>query len=243
MLARDGQHGRSGGDKIYAVATDDVVLTEEEVVGRIDSREPDTIQQLRRKLRLVGHARNTERAYVKWVLRFLKSRGIVSLEACQGVDRSDVEAFLTDLVVDGNVAPATQDQAFYAIQFLFDHVLEKDIGNVDALRSKKAKLIPTVMSKPEVSKVLDQMDGLYLVIAQLLYGSGLRISEALRLRIKDFDFERNSVQINDSKGNKNRLLMMPQSIKQDLQEHVESIRLAYDQDRKDDLSGVWMPNA
>ncbi len=224
-------------------AQDDSDLTEEEIVGKINPREPDTIQQLRRKLRLVGHAYNTELAYVKWVRRFLKSRGVVSLEDCQNVSRKDVEAFLTDLVVDGNVAPSTQDQAFYAIQFLFDHVLEKDIGKVDALRSKKAKLIPTVMSKEEVSGVLAEMDGLYLVIAQLLYGCGLRISEALRLRVKDFDFDQRQITVFCSKGKKSRLVPLPELLVEPLKRLIGRRRTLHEHDVDQGIASVWLPHA
>ena len=91
---------------------------------------------------------------------------------------------MTDLVVDGNVASSTQNQAFYGIQFFFNSVLEKQIGDVDALRSNKPKLRPTVMSTNEVRQVLGKLTGRYAVIARLLYGSGIRISEALRLKVK-----------------------------------------------------------
>ena len=253
--ARDkfqGLHQRQAGERsdlgplamdLDADAIDDSDLTEAEIVGKINTRDPDTIQLLRRKLRLVGHAYNTELAYVKWVRRFLKSRGVVSLEDCQRVSRKDVEAFLTDLVVDGNVAPSTQDQAFYAIQFLFDHVLEKDIGKVDALRSKKAKLIPTVMSKEEVARVLGEMDGLYLVIAKLLYGCGLRISEALRLRVKDFDFDQRQITIFCSKGKKSRRVPLPEVAVEVLERLIERRRVLYEQDVDQGLASVWLPHA
>ena len=223
--------------------TGDENLTEAEIVGKINPREPDTIQQLRRKLRLVGHARNTELAYVKWVKRFLKSRGVVSMEDCQRVSRRDVEAFLTDLVVDGNVAPSTQDQAFFAIQFLFDHVLEKDIGKVDALRSRKAKLLPTVMSKEEVALVLGEMDGVYLVIAQLLYGCGLRISEALRLRVKDFDFDQRQITVFCSKGKKSRLVPLPKLTVKVLKRLIERRRTLHEHDVDQGVASVWLPYA
>ena len=172
------------------------------MVGKINPREPELIQELRRGLRLGGRAWNTEVAYVKWVRRFMKSRGVANRQQCEQVDRKDVEAFLTDLVVDGNVAASTQEQAFYGIQFFFNSVLKKEIGNVDALRSNKPKLRPTVMSTGEVSRVLEFMSGRYAVIAGLLYGSGLRISEALRLRVKDFDFDQRQITVFCSKGKK-----------------------------------------
>lgn len=234
---------KGGENSSTSVVSCDAPLSEADIVGKINPREPDTVQQLRRKLRLVGHAYNTELAYVKWVKRFLKSRGVVSLEECQRVSRKDVEAFLTDLVVDGNVGPSTQDQAFFAIQFLFDHVLEKDIGKVDALRSKKAKLIPTVMSKSEVARVLVEMDGAYLVIAQLLYGCGLRISEALRLRVKDFDFDQKQITVFCSKGKKSRLVPLPDLTVEALKRLIERRRAVHDRDVAQGMASVWLPDA
>lgn len=220
-----------------------VELTDEEIVGRINPREPDSIQQLRIKLRLMGRAPNTEKAYVKWIRRFLKSRGVSSVAECRGVDRSDVEAFLTDLVVDGNVAASTQDQSFFAILFFFQFVLERDLGNVEALRSRKPQLRPTVMSKPEVSKVLNELDGVYLVICQLLYGSGMRISEALRLRIKDFDFDHNQILVFCSKGQKSRLVPLPANLVDPLKKLIDRRRRLHDRDVAEGVASVWLPDA
>ena len=180
-----------------------------DVVGKINSREPDVVQLMRRKLRLMGREWNTEKAYVKWLKRFLISRGVSSINDFEAVNQSDVETFLTDLVVDGNVAASTQDQAFYALLFLFEHVLKRDFGSIEALRSTKPKLRPTVMSDGEVRKVLDQLRGRYLLVAQLLYGCGIRISEALRLRVKDIDFAQGQIHIYCSKGKKSRLVPLP----------------------------------
>jgi len=231
------------GQQIGGQVVDQTPLTEEEIVGKINPREPDSIQQMRRKLRLVGHAYNTERAYVKWLRRFLRSRGKVLLADCKEISRSDVEAFLTDLVVDGNVAPSTQDQAFFAIQFFFVHVLEKDIGDVNALRSKKAKLIPTVMSQKEVARVLDEMDGVYLTIAKLLYGSGLRISEALRLRVKDFDFDQKLISVHCSKGKKSRLVPLPDLAVEGLEKLIKRRRALHEHDVDQGRASVWLPDA
>ncbi len=126
-----------------------------DVVGKINPREPDVIQELRKKIRLKGHAYNTEKAYVRKVRAFMADRGLKTLADFQGIGAADVSAHLTDLAVDSDVAPSTQDQAFYALLFLFQHVLERDFGKIDAIRSTKAARIPTVMSKTEVSNVLD----------------------------------------------------------------------------------------
>jgi len=215
----------------------------EGVVGKINPREPELIQELRRKLRLAGRAYNTEVAYVKWVRRFMKSRGVVNREQCLQVDRKDVEAFLTDLVVDGNVASSTQSQAFYGVQYFFNSVLDKEIGDVEALLSNKPKLRPTVMSTNEVRLVLGKLKGRYAVIAQLLYGAGLRISEALRLRVKDLDFDQKQITVFCSKGNKSRLVPMPVNLVAGLQALLVDRRVLHDQDVAEGIASVWLPDA
>ena len=127
----------------------------EELVGKIDAREPDVIQEFRRTLRRLGRQYNTEIAYVKWVRRFMESRQLRCLADFSSIEPGNVESFLTDMAVDGNVAANTQDQAYYGLLFLFEHVLKKDIRGINALRSDKPKLVPTVLSPNEVSKLFD----------------------------------------------------------------------------------------
>jgi integron integrase len=212
-------------------------------IGRINKREPMPIQEMRRGLRMIDRARNTEKAYVNWLRRFLLSCGATTMEDCQAVDARDVEAFLTDLVVDGNVAPSTQDQAFYALQFFFEVVLKRQIGDVNALRSSKPKLRPTVMSKDEVQNVLSMLDGNYSAIAQLLYGCGLRISEALRLRIKDFDFDLKQISVHCSKGKKSRLVPLPDRVVPQLKMLMARRKLLHDRDVDQGVASVWLPYA
>ena len=150
---------------------DDEVIAD--VVGKIDPREPDVIQASRRKLRLMRREFATEKAYVGKVRAFMTEFGLTTLADFESVDGNDVEAHLTDLAVDGNVAPSTQDQAYYALKFLFEHAMKRDFGKIDARRSNKSPQIPTVMSKSEVLAVLSCLTGIYLLIAQLLYGFGL----------------------------------------------------------------------
>ena len=214
-----------------------------DVVGKINSREPDVVQLMRRKLRLMGREWNTEKAYVKWLKRFLISRGVSSINDFEAVNQSDVETFLTDLVVDGNVAASTQDQAFYALLFLFEHVLKRDFGSIEALRSTKPKLRPTVMSDGEVRKVLDQLRGRYLLVAQLLYGCGIRISEALRLRVKDIDFAQGQIHIYCSKGKKSRLVPLPKAAVASLTALIDDRRRLHEFDENNGMASVWLPFA
>jgi len=217
--------------------------TEEEIVGKIDPSEMEPLQLMRRKLRLTGKAWNTEKTYVKWLKRFLKSRGLSTMEDCQRVERQDVEAFLTDLVVDGNVAASTQDVAFFAVHFFFRNVLEREIGDVNALRSSKPKLCPTVLSRDEVRKVLDNLSGHHRLVVCLLYGCGMRISEVLRLRVKDLDFDQNVITIHSSKGDKSRKVPLPLAAADELKQFLQRRRYLHDCDLGAGRASVWLPDA
>ena len=155
----------------------------EEILGRINPRESEVIQKMRRTMRVQRKQYNTEKAYVKWVRRFMSARSVRTFADFENVDESDVEAFLTDLAVDGNVAKSTQEQAFFALKYLLEQVLKRKLGEIDALRATKPVLVPTVMSKQEVKRVFGELTGIYLLMGKLLYGCGLRIRECLRLRI------------------------------------------------------------
>lgn len=217
--------------------------TIDDVVGKINPREPDVIQALRRSLRLQGKAFNTEKAYVQKVRAFMASRGLKKLADFENVGAADVQAHLTDLAVDGDVAPSTQDQAFYALLFLFQFVLKRDFGKIDAIRSTKAARIPTVMSQAEVTRVLSSLTDIYLLIGQLLYGCGMRISECLRLRIKDIDFDQGLIEIHNSKGDKSRFAPLPKQLVERLRELIEARRLLHDRDIANGEASVWLPHA
>ncbi|QDS88491.1 site-specific tyrosine recombinase XerC [Rosistilla ulvae] len=160
----------------------------EDVVGKINTREADAIQEFRRAMRRDGMAYATERSYVGKLKAFMADRALACLADFDSIGASDVGAHLTDLAVDGNVAPSTQNAAFHALLKFFTLVLKRDMGPIEAIRASKGKQIPTVLHPEEVRRVLNGLKGVHLVIAQLLYGCGMRISEAMRLRIKDLDF-------------------------------------------------------
>ena len=193
---------------------------DEIVVGKLDPNEPPIIQKLRKKLRLQGKSYNTEKSYVNWIRRFMKVRNLKTEQDFSGLDNEDIESFLTDLVVDECVSPSTQDQAFYSLLFLFQSVLKKDLGKIDAMRSSKPKLVPTVMSRDEVSRVLNALTGVHKTIGQLLYGCGLRLGECLRLRIMDIDFDQMQIRVHNSKGKKSRLVPLPASTCPELKELI-----------------------
>jgi len=220
--------------------------TQEEIkglVGKINPNEPDVIQQLRRTLRSQGKSYNTEIAYVKKVFAFMADRNVKTLADFESITSQDVESHLTDLAVDGNVAPSTQNQAFYALLFLFQHVLKRDIGSIEAIRSTKATRIPTVMSKDEVVAVLSHLSGVHAVIGQLLYGCGLRLTECLRLRIKDFDFDQRLIEIHNSKGEKSRFVPFPEQLVEPLRALIAKRTALHERDSENGVASVWLPFA
>ncbi len=193
------------------------------------------------QLRAGHYSRRTEEAYVHWIRRFLlfhQRRHPVELT------EEDVSAFLTHLAVAGNVAASTQNQALAAILFLYGKVLKKPLGRLEGVvRAKRPKRLPVVLTQAEVESLLRHMDGTPRLIATLLYGSGLRLMEALRLRVKDVDFERNEVTVRDGKGQKDRLTMLPGSIKPALAQHLESVRCQHEQDLARGFGRVYLPFA
>ncbi|WP_345689789.1 tyrosine-type recombinase/integrase, partial [Novipirellula caenicola] len=192
----------------------------EESGGKINPREPDAVQEFRRGLRRTGLKIGTERSYVQKLKAFMTARALTCLADFETITELDVEAHLTDLAVDGNVAPETQNVAFHAMRKFFDLVLKRELGSIEAIRASKGGMIPTVMSTPEVSRVFDGLSGVHLVIAQFLYGCGMRISEAIRLRVKDLDFDNRRVEIHQSKGGKSRVVPMPEELVEVLRRYM-----------------------
>lgn len=217
--------------------------TIEEVAGKIDPREPDIIQQLRRTMRLQRKQLNTEKAYVKWVYRFMRERCLKTAADFADIGPADVESFLTDLAVDGDVSASTQDQAFYSFLFLFEHVLKRDLGAINAMRSGKPKRIPSVLSEAEVTGVLGHLSGIHLLISQLLYGCGMRISECLRLRVKDIRFDLMQIEVHDSKGGKSRLVPLPARLVEPLRRVMKSRGVLHERDLERGEASVWLPHA
>ena len=214
-----------------------------EVKGRIDPSEPDVIQQFRIKMRSGKQQYATEKAYVRQVQHFMRERQLKCLADFQSVTTADVESHLSDLAVDGDVAPATQNQAYYALKLLFELVLQRDFGKIDAIRSTKAVHIPSVMSRNEVAQVIAQIRPPYQLIAKLLYGCGMRISECLRLRIKDIDFAMKRIEVHASKGEKSRFVPLPESVIEPLQRAIRSRRVLHDKDLEEGTASVELPFA
>jgi integron integrase len=155
-----------------------------------------------------------------------------------------IEAYLTYLAVHENVAKATQNQAMNALIFLYRKVLKQELsGNIDAVRCSRKVNIPEVLTREETSKVLSLMSGTPQLIAKLLYGSGLRISEAVRLRVQDIDYKMKTLKVRSGKGDKDRVTTFPESLIPLLQNHLVKVKLMHDSDLKEGFGSVYMPHA
>jgi integron integrase len=198
-------------------------------------------EKLRDALRLRQRSLSTEKTYIIWFRSFRRFVGQKGPEHLEGRDLQD---FLSHLAVEKRISPSTQNQALNAVLFLFRYVLDKNIDQeLSAVRAKHHRHLPVVLSQREVQAIFDHLDGTSKLMAQLIYGCGLRLNEALTLRIKDVDFERNIVMIRSGKGDKDRRTVLPESLKDDLIQHMGAARSLFDQDRQNNISGVWLPGA
>jgi site-specific recombinase XerD len=156
----------------------------------------------------------------------------------------EINAFLTHLAVKEKISASTQNQALSALLFLYRHVLDRAIGDLgEVVRARKPKRLPVVMTCEEVKAVLGHLEGDKRLMASLMYGSGLRLMECLRLRVQDIDFERNEITVRDGKGSKDRRTMLPDSLKQPLLDHLRTVRALHDNDLADGWGRVLMPDA
>lgn len=182
-------------------------------------------------------------AYLHWIRRFLEfTAGRYS--GIEAAGAPEAKAFLESLAVDRNVSASTQNQAFSALLFLFGKVLERPLGDLgDTVRARRPSRLPMVLAKEEVMRLLGAMEGTTELMARLLYGTGMRVLEMLRLRVKDLDAARGQIMVRDGKGAKDRIVMMPQSVQVDLERHLQRVRLLFEEDRRAELPGVWLPDA
>jgi integrase len=175
------------------------------------------LDRLRDRIRLKNYSYRTEKTYVGWVRRYILFH---NKRHPQEMGRAEIESFLTHLAVERNVAPSTQNQALHAILFLYREVLEQPIPErINAIRAQERRRLPTVLTLDEVQRLLVQISGVPHLVALLLYGSGLRVREALSLRVKEFDFDRRQITVRAGKGDKDRITMLPDSAIPELEAH------------------------
>jgi integron integrase len=199
------------------------------------------LHSLRAKLRLGHFSRRTEDAYVQWVHRFVKQQG---LRHPRDMGEREVLAFLTHLAVDCHLAAATQAQAMAALQFLYRHVIDRRLVGLGAVPKARAPVrLPVVLAEGEVTRVLSQLEGVPRLIGMILYGSGLRLLECLTLRIKDVDLERLEIRVRQGKGGKDRVTMLPRSVRQLVSEHLQSVQRLHERDLAAGAGAVELPDA
>jgi integron integrase len=202
---------------------------------------PKLLDQVRDRIRIKHYSIRTETQYVQWIKRFILFHG---KRHPQEMSSAEVEAFLTHLAVGGQVSASTQNQALSALLFLYKEVLAIDLpwlGNV--VRAKQPKRLPVVLTRSEVRDVLVRMNGVYGLMANMLYGTGMRLMECVRLRIKDVDFERGEILIREGKGGKDRVTMLPASVVSGLRTHLELRRILFEDDKRIGKANVFLPDA
>ena len=203
--------------------------------------EPKLLDQVRDLIRLKHYSIRTEQAYLGWIRRFILFH---HKRHPKEMGKTEIETFLTYLAVQENVAASTQNQAMNAILFLYRHVLKQDLGWLeDVTRAKRPARLPVVLTVPEVQAVLARLDGQHWVMASLLYGSGLRLMECLRLRVKDLELTRRELIVRDGKGSKDRITLLPDKLIQPLQTQLERVKVIHQQDLQQGFGAVYLPYA
>ena len=203
--------------------------------------QPKLLAQLRDAIRVRHYSRRTEEAYVWWVRRYVQFCGVRHPRELGPVD---VTRFLSSLAIDRHVSASTQNQALSALVFLYAEVLQLPVGWLEALvRAKRPARVPVVLTKEEVRQVLERVPGVSWVVAALLYGTGMRLLEALQLRVKDVDFAANEITIRGGKGDRDRVTMLPERLKGPLLHHLAEVRRQHELDCAEGTGWVELPGA
>ncbi len=202
---------------------------------------PKLLDQVVERIRVKHYSKRTEQAYVHWIKHYIFFH---DKRHPRAMGAREVEAFLTSLAVERNVAAATQNQALSAILFLYRDVLGVDLPWLENVtRAKKPARLPAVLSVAEMQALLRQTEGTSGLVIQLLYGAGMRLMEGLRLRVKDVDFAGRQIVVRDGKGGKDRVTMLPDKLIEPLRAHLARRREVFDEDRAAGRAEVWLPDA
>ena len=212
------------------------------VLGQpVQASSPKLLDRVRDAIRARHYSIRTEEAYVGWVRRFILFH---NKRHPAEMGEPEVNQFLTHLAVTENVAASTQNQALSAILFLYQEVLGRELDRIEGVvRAKKPVRLPVVLTRDEVRSLLGAMTGSPRLVALLLYGGGLRLLEALRLRVQDLDLDSHQITIRDGKGQKDRVTMLPTIAKPLLMDHLEQVWQTHQQDLRQGLGLVFLPNA
>jgi integron integrase len=199
------------------------------------------LEQLRNEIRVRHYSIRTEHTYTDWVVRYVKFH---KLRHPAQMGAAEIKRFLTHLAVEGNVAASTQNQALCALVFLYKHVLGKDPGEFDGIvRANRPERVPAVLTVEETQRVLSHMEGIRCLMALLMYGTGMRIIEVIRLRVKDVDFDNGVILVRDGKGEKDRYVPLPRATVDGLREQIAKVKRLHEQDLRDGFGTVHLPYA
>ena len=199
------------------------------------------LDQVRDVLRVKHYAYRTEKAYVFWIRRFILFH---EKKHPSEMNSKQIQKFLTHLAVESNVSASTQNQALNALIFLYKKVLNIDLTDpIEAVRARRPTRLPVVLSKPQAFKIIDMISGESQLIVKLLYGSGLRLMECLRLRVKDVDFSMNQILVRQGKGGKDRATVLPENIQEPLQMHLKKVKAIHEDDCRRGFGHVNLPGA
>ena len=202
---------------------------------------PRLLDQVRGAIRTLHYSRRTEKAYIGWIRRYIffhKKRHPAEM------GEKEISAYLTYLATTRKVSASTQTQALSAILFLYRRVLEKDLAEMkDIVRAKSSVRLPVVLSPDEVYRLMREMEGLHRLLAMVLYGTGMRLMECMRLRVKDVDFEMNQILVRAGKGDKDRVTVLPRVIQDDLLRQIEMVRRLHHRDVANGAGWVELPMA
>jgi len=202
---------------------------------------PKLLELFREAMRVRHYSNRTEDTYCAWVKRYVHFH---NMRHPKEMGEQEINAFLTHLAVAEKVSASTQNQALSALLFLYRNVIGKEVGDLGhVIRARKPIHLPVVLTREEVKALLDQLSGDKWLMASLMYGSGLRLMECLRLRVQDIDFSRNEIMVRDGKGAKDRITMLPESLKKPLGDHLKNVKSMHDKDLADGWGRVLLPGA
>ena len=205
------------------------------------NQKPKLLDQVRDAIRTRHYSRRTEKTYVSWIKRYIYFH---DKRHPKNMGRSEIEAFLTHLAVNRNVAASTQNQAFNALLFLYKEVLELEFDEIKGVvRAKKPQKLPVVFAKSEVRAILDHLENDKWLIGHLLYGAGLRLMGCLRLRVKDIDLSYKQITVRSGKGGKDRVTMLPEIVIPELNRHLRKVKIIHERDIEAGFGTVHLPYA
>lgn len=208
------------------------------------NKEEKLLDNVRRIMRLKHYSIHTEKVYCDWIKQFVKFHKILDRRALLADPEKKVEDFLSYLAVHRNVAVSTQNQAMNALVYLYKHILNQPLEKtIDAVRSTKNRRIPVVLTQDEVKDIITLMSGVPQTVVKIIYGSGLRITEVVRLRVHDVDFDYKQISVRSGKGNKDRVTPFSSGLMPEFKQHLQRVKLIHDKDLLDGYGAVYLPYA